>query len=172
MFIPRAIQNELISPHHNNLLAGYFSIQKTCELLAKKYNWPILQHDVEVYVKGWDACLVFKAVYHKLYNDLQSLAVPTHQWTDLFVDLVTDLPILIDWKRDSYDSILIIVDQLRKMVHYKLVKITIYVSRLIEVIINMVIYHYSHSDSIMTNRSLFFTSKFWSLLCYLPGIKR
>ena len=35
------------------------------------------------------------------------------------------LPILTNWKRDSYDSILVIVDRLTKMIHYKLVKVTI-----------------------------------------------
>ena len=36
-FIPKAIQTELISRHHKNLLAGHFGIQKTRKLLAQKY---------------------------------------------------------------------------------------------------------------------------------------
>ena len=36
-FIPKAIQMELISHHHNNLLAGHFGFEKTCKLLAQKY---------------------------------------------------------------------------------------------------------------------------------------
>ena len=42
-FIPKAIQTELISCHHNNPLAGHFGIKKTCKLLAQKYYWAILQ---------------------------------------------------------------------------------------------------------------------------------
>ena len=67
--VSKAIQTELISRHHNNLLAGHFSIKKTCKLLAQKYYWPTLRHDVEVYVKGCDICLASKAVYHKPYSD-------------------------------------------------------------------------------------------------------
>lgn len=41
------------------------------------------------------------------------------------MDFVTGLPISTDWKSDSYDSFLVIVDRLTKMVHYEPVKVTI-----------------------------------------------
>ena len=34
-FVPKAIQTELISRHHDDLLAGHFGIKKTCKLLAQ-----------------------------------------------------------------------------------------------------------------------------------------
>ena len=76
-FVPEAIQTELISRHHDNPLAGHFGIEKTCKLLAQKYYWPTLRHDVEAYMKGCDVCLASKAVRHKPYGDLQLLPVPT-----------------------------------------------------------------------------------------------
>ena len=85
---------------------------------------------------------------------------------------VTSLPILINWKRDNYDSILVIVDQFTNMVYYKPVKITIDTPKLAKVIIDMVVYYHGHLNSIVTNRSYFFTSKFWLSLCYFLGIKR
>ena len=36
-FVPEAIRTELISRHHDDPLAGHFGIEKTCQLLAKKY---------------------------------------------------------------------------------------------------------------------------------------
>ena len=119
-----------------------------------------------------NVCLASKAVRHKLYGNLQSLPVTTYRWKDLLIDFVTGLPISTDWKGDSYDSILVIVDWLTKMVHYKLVKVTINASGLAEVIINMVVRHHGLPDSIVTDRELLFTSKFWSSLCYFLGIKR
>ena len=113
-----------------------------------------------------------KAVCHKPYGDLQSLLLPTHHWMDLLMDFVTGLPILTDWKGDSYDLIFVIVDRLTKMVHYKPVKITINTSGLAEVIINVIVRHYGLPDSIVTNQGLLFISKFWLLLCYFLGIKR
>ena len=82
------------------------------------------------------------------------------------------LPILTDWKGESYDSILVIVDRLTKMVHYKPVKITINALGLAEVIIDVTVRHHGLLNSIITDWGSLFTSKFWSSLCYFLGIKR
>ena len=132
-FVLKVIWIELISRHHDDLLAGYFGIKKTRELLTKKYYWSTLRHGVEAYVKGCDVCLASKAVRHKPYNDLQSLPVPTHRLKDLSMDFVTGLSISTNWKRDSYNSILVNVNWLTKMVHYKPLKITIDSPSLVEV---------------------------------------
>ena len=88
------------------------------------------------------------------------------------MDFVTGLPISTNWKGDSYDSILVIVDQLTKMVHYELVKIIINAPGFAEVIINIVARHHGLPNSIMTDRSFLFTSKLCSSLCYFLGIKK
>ena len=171
-YVSEIIRTELISRHHDNPLAGYFGIQKICKLVARKYYWPTLCYDVDNYIKGCDVCLASKAVQNKPYNTLQSLLVFIHCWKDLSIDFVTGLPILTDWKGDSYDSILVIVNRLTKMVHYKPVKVTINAPGLAEVIIDVVVRHHGLPDSIVTDRGSLFTSKFWSLLCYFLGIKR
>ena len=58
------------------------------------------------------------------------------------------------------------------MVYYKLVKITTNALGLAEVIINVIIRHHSLPDSIVTDKSSLFTSKFWLLFCYFFSIKR
>ena len=172
LYIPEIIQLEMISWHHDNPLAGHFGIDKTQELIARKYYWPTLRWDVEAYVKGCNVCLASKAVRHKPYGDLQALPIPTHRWKDLSMDFVTGLPILTDWKGKSYDSILVIVDKLTKMVYYELVKITIDAPGLVKVIINIVVWHHGLFNSIITEQGSLFMSKFWSSLCYFLEIKR
>ena len=88
------------------------------------------------------------------------------------MNFVTGLPILTDWKGDSYDSILVIIDWLIKMVHYKPVKVTIDAPGLAEVIIDVVVRHHDLPDSIVIDRKSLFTSKFWSSLCYFLDIKQ
>ncbi len=95
-----------------------------------------------------------------MYGDLQSLLIPTHQWKDLSIDFVTGLPISADWKSDSYDLILVIVDRLTKIVYYEPVKVTVDVPSLAKVIINVVVRHHKVSESIMIDRGLLFISKF------------
>ena len=171
LFIPKTIQTKLITRHHDDFLAGHFGIKKTCKLLAQKYVWPSLRHNVETYVKGCDMCLASKAVRHKPYGDLQSLPVPTHWWKDLSIDFMTGLPISNSEMGNSYDSILVIINRLTKMVHYKPVKSIINAPGLAEIIIDVVVRHYNLLDSIVTDKRSLFTSKFWLLLCYFFGIK-
>ncbi len=58
------------------------------------------------------------------------------------MDFVTGLPISTNWKGDSYDSILVIVERLTKMVHYVPVKVTIDAPGLAKVIIDVIIYYH------------------------------
>ena len=171
-YVPKIVCSELISKHHDDSLAGYFGIDKRWELIGRKYYWPSLRRDVETYVKEYDICLTSKIVRHKPYGDLQSLPVRTHQWKNLSIDFVTSLLLSIDWKGDSYNSILVIVNQLIKMMYYEPVKVTIDALGLAKVILDVVVWYHGLSDSIVTNRGLFFTAKFWSSLCYFPGIKK
>ncbi len=171
-YIPKIIRPELISRHHDDPLAGHFGIKKTCELIARKYYWPMLRQRVKAYIKGCEVCLASKVVRHKPYGYLQSLPVSTHRWKDLSMDFVTSLPISADWKGDSYNSILVIIDRLTKIVHNKLVKLMIDAPGLAKVIIDVVVHHHGVPESIVMDQGLFFTSKFWSSLCYFLGIKR
>ena len=138
-YVPEIIRSGVISCHHNDPLAGHFGIDKSKELVSPKYYWPSLKKNVENYVRGCDVCLTLKAIRHKPYENLQSLFIPTHQWIDLLIDFVTGLPLFADWKGNSYDLILVIVDRLTKMVHYKPVKVTINALELAEVIIDVVV---------------------------------
>ena len=73
------IQTELINQHYNDLLASHFGIDKIKKLIGWKYFWPNLRKDVETYVKGCNVCLTLKTVWHKPYDNLQLLIVPTYQ---------------------------------------------------------------------------------------------
>ncbi len=78
------------------------------------------------------------------------------------MDFVTGFPISADWKGDSYNSILVIVDQLTKIVHYESVKVMIDAPGLAEVMINVIVCHHEVPESIVTDQGSLFTSKFWS----------
>ena len=172
LFLPKVIWTEIIGRYHDNPLAGHFGIDKTKDLIGQKYYLPSLRRDIEAYVKGCDICLGSKAVKYKPYGDLQSLPIPTHWWKNFSMDFVMRLPISTDWKGDIYDSILVIVAWLMKMVYYKPVKVTLDTPGLAKVILDIVVQHHGLSDSIVTDKVSLFTLKFWSLLCYFLGIER
>ena len=76
------------------------------------------------------------------------------------MDFITGLPILTDEKGDNYDSILVIVHRLLKMVHYEPVRVTINAPGLAKIITDVIGRHHGLLDSIVTNRGSLFTSKF------------
>lgn len=111
----------------------------------------MLRVDVKSYIKGYNIYLALKSVKHKLYGDLQSLPVPIYQWKDLSIDFVTRLAISTNWKGETYDSILVIIDKLTKLVYYKLVKVIINTLALAKMIIDIVMWHHGLMDSIISN---------------------
>ena len=46
-YVSELIRTELISRYHDDPLVGHFAIEKTQELVARKYCWPTLWHDVK-----------------------------------------------------------------------------------------------------------------------------
>lgn len=87
------------------------------------------------------------------------------------MDFVTTLLISTNWKKEAYNSILVIVDWLINMVYYKQLKITIYALKLVKIIMEMVVKHHGLLDLIISHKSFLFSLKFWLLLRYLFYIK-
>ena len=80
------------------------------------------------------------------------------------------LPQSVEWMGNSYDSILVIVNCLIKMVQYEPVQTTIITLTLAKVILNIVIGNHGLPNSIVNNHGLIFLSKFCSSLCYFMSI--
>lgn len=76
------------------------------------------------------------------------------------MDFITKLLISTDWKNENHNSILVIIDQLTKIVYYKLLKITINTLRMAKVILDVVVWYHDFFNIIVSNRGLFFISKF------------
>lgn len=92
-----------------------------------------------------------KVVHYKLYGDFQSLPISTYCWKDLYIDFVIGLLFLVDWKDDSDNTILVVIDRLIKMVYYKPIKTIIDVVDLAEVIINIIIKYHGLLESIISD---------------------
>ena len=69
-YVSEIIKTELISRHHDVPLTSHFGLEKTRELVARKYYWQTFRNDVEVYIRGCDICLLSKAIKHKPYGNL------------------------------------------------------------------------------------------------------
>ena len=61
------------------------------------------------------------------------------------------LPISTNWKEESYDFILVIIYWLIRIIYYKPVKVIIDILGLANVILDVVVWHHSLLDSIITD---------------------
>ncbi len=82
------------------------------------------------------------------------------------------LPVSTNSKSNTYNSILVIIDWLTKIVYFELVKVTIDTPGLAKVVLNIVVQYHGLPDSIMSDWGSVFTLKFWSSLYYFLEIKQ
>lgn len=73
---------------------------------------------------------------------------------------MTGLAYSINEMKNNYNLILVIINHLIKIFHYKLITININTLGLAKVIKNVIIYYNSLLNSIIIDRSFFFISKF------------
>lgn len=76
------------------------------------------------------------------------------------LDFVTMLPVLTNWKGETYNSIFVIVNGFMKIVYYKQVKVTIDASWFAGLIIAVIVRHYGLPYFIVTDQGLVFILKF------------
>ena len=95
----------------------------------------------------------------------------TNYWKNILIDFIMGLLVMMDWKGDNYDLIFVIFDQIRKIIYYKPIKVTINSPGLVKIIIKVVVRYYGIPDSIIIDWRSIFTLKFLLLLCYFLSIK-
>lgn len=75
----------------------------------------------------------------------------TYDCNNFFIGLAINVAVLIDWKNDNYNAILVDINYLTKIVHFEFVKTIIDVIDLAKVIINVIMKHYNLSKSIISD---------------------
>lgn len=144
---------------------------KTQELVIWKYSWPSVWANIKVYVKVYNICLTLKWSSPAFWR----LLVVAHSDTSIkkfFNRFYNGFANLFRLKKNTYNSILVLVDQLTKIIYYKTVKIMIDAVKLAKVIIDVIVWYYGLLDLIIMDRSLLLNSKLGSLFCYFLWIKR
>jgi len=83
------------------------------ELVTRNFWWPGVTKEVKQYVEGCNACQQNKNCTEQSAGKLIPNFIPEKPWTYISVDFITKLLLA-----QEYDSILVVVDWLAKMVHF------------------------------------------------------
>lgn len=173
LYVPEeaSVREELLRLHHDDPLAGHFGIDKTVELMSRKYYWSSIRADVKSYVETCDICQRVKVKRHRPYGELNALPRPSQPWKELTMDFITDLP---PSKRNGYvyDAILVVVDRYTKMVRYLPTTKKIDAVQLSDLFYEEIALKYGAPNGIVTDRGSVFTSAFWSEVCFQWKVKR
>jgi len=92
---------------------GYRGQWKTVELITRNFWWPGVIKEMKRYIEGYDSCQRNKNCTEQLAGKLMPNSIPEKPWMHISADFITKLPLA-----QGYDSILVVVDQLTKMVHF------------------------------------------------------
>ena len=180
VYIPKSLRENVIRANHDNPLADHFDIERTLKLIRRKYYWsnqnstevPGMRQQIKEHCQTCAICKRSKTSRHKPYDELSPLPIPEFKWTDLSMNFVTELPPSKAWNGTIYDSILVMMNRLTKMIHYIPVTKTVSAEDLTEIILREVIRLHDLPSSIVTDRGSIFTSKYNDALCYALKIKR
>ena len=75
-------------------MSGYFGRDKTVSLLSSKVYFPNITNKVKQFVDSCEACQHVKAgsKFEKGGDKVKSIHIPLETWTQLGIDLITNLP--------------------------------------------------------------------------------
>ena len=154
------LRAELLKECHATPYAAHPGRDKTLSLLSRYFWWPGMAQDVAKYVAHCDSCQRNKASSQSPAGLLQPLPVPGQPWSSISMDFVVDLPVTTD----GYDSILVMVDRLTKMVHLAPCHKTDDASTVAWLFYKHVASLHGFPESLVTDRDPKFMSNFWASL--------
>src|SRR5436853_3918107 len=162
----RELKNMILKAEHDSRVAGHFGQFKTLERVKANFFWPKMDLEVEEYVRSCDSCQRNKATQHKKYGLLDPLDIPNRPWEDISMDFIVGLP-----ESAGYTKIWVIVDRFSKMAHFIPLTTEVPIERLALMFLKEIWRYHGLPESIISDRDSRFTSKFWTSLMKLLGVK-
>jgi len=83
------------------------------ELVTRNFWWPGVTKEVKQYVEECNACQCNKNCTEQPVGKLMPNSILEKPWAHISADFITKLPLA-----QGYDSIIVVVDRLTKIVHF------------------------------------------------------
>ena len=152
------------------MVEGHWGIDKTEEIINRRYSFPNMKDAIRQYCLNCDTCQRIKVDRNKRKGLIVSLSLPEHPWQSISIDWITKLP-SISRNDEDYNSILVVVDRLTKMVHLIPSNDSETSPQTAHLLLTNVFRYHGFPTSIHSDRDTKLTSDFWSELCRRLHIK-
>ena len=105
---------------HQTPYLGHPGYHKMISTARKQYFWPGMKKDMAEYISRCMKCQQVKVEHQHPTCLLQPLQVPEWKWEVISMDFIIGFP--MTWRQ--HDSIMVVVDKLKKETHFILAKST------------------------------------------------
>ena len=151
------LQQQVLHECQDAPYAGHVGYLKTLKNVQRYFWWPGMSKTVKQYVQTCDSCQRNKSSTQRPAGLLQPLPVPGETWESVSMDLIISLP----RTEAGNTAILVFVDRLSKMVHLAPCTDEASAEHIAALFLNNVFKLHGLPKSIVSDRDVRFTSKFW-----------
>jgi hypothetical protein len=162
---PGEMRTEVMEACHDSVFSGHFGRAKTEGMIARIFYWPYMSQEIQRYVSDCDTCQRVKPNNRAPQGGLQPLPVAEGKWSDITVDMITELPCT----EDGYDAILVFVDRMTKMVHFVPCKKTLDSKGFCQLFMENIVRLHGWPKRVVSDRGSIFTSHFTAAVAELQG---
>jgi len=156
----RVLRKMLLDEGHKSRLSIHPSMTKMYKDLKATFWWTGMKTDVADYVASCLVCQKAKIEHQRPGGTLEPLDIPQWKWDSISMDFVTHLPRSVR----GHDSIWVIVDRLTKCAHFLPINQKMSLDKLAELYVRDIVRLHGVPASIVSDRDLRFTSRFWQSL--------
>lgn len=157
LYIPEILRACLIDEAHRAAYSGHLGVDRTTAQLQQEFWWSRMRQTVRAQLRTCHECQVVAHRTQKQYGLLHPIAIPFYCWEQVTLDLITGLP----KTRDGYDSCVVLVDRLSKMVHYVPCKKSITSAEMARLFVREVIRLHGWPKVLISDRDPRSDSDFW-----------
>jgi transposase InsO family protein len=167
----KSLIHELLHLYHDDQFAGHWGIDKTRELLGRKFYWQGMSVDIREYVTTCSICQNNAIPRHKPYGQLNPLPIPLRPWEEVSLDFITHLPPSYIGTQE-FTAILVVVDRFTKMARFIPTRDDLDAPEFAALFHESIELKYGSPRGIVSDRDTRITSKFWAEVCAYSLIKR
>lgn len=104
------LKNLIFEEYHKIPYAAHHGYQKMISAMRNEFFWPSMKKEVAKYLAKCLKCQQVKAKHQHPTGLLHPLPIPKWKWETISIDFITKLP----RSRKHNDSIMVVVEKLRK----------------------------------------------------------